>query len=381
MNTFCAYYNHGICRSCSLLPIPLPEQIEFKEKNIREKLQPKALLPTVQSRPQGFRNKAKLSVTGTLLNPIIGITGQEDLDQGREILNCPIHHPKINEALELIKTFIPIAKLQPYDIKSQKGELKGLILFYSEQSQELYLRFILRSKESLDRIRKNISHLQSQMRHLKVITANIQPIPHALLEGPEEIYFSQETYLHHTLGLHAFDLTPTAFVQTNMGVAEELYQTARDWIQETKAKTFLELFCGQGAFSFFASDVVEKGLGVEINSDAVVRANRTAEKLGLAHLTFIAKDAGAVEREIENFSPDLLLVNPPRRGMGESLEIIRRQKPKYLLYSSCSHETLTSDAEKLKVDYDVLKAQIFDMFPHTQHFETLVLFKLRSIEA
>jgi 23S rRNA (uracil747-C5)-methyltransferase len=75
---------------------------------------------------------------------------------------------------------------------------------------------------------------------------------------------------------------------------------------------------------------------------------------------------------------DALCVNPPRRGLGlEIIEHLKTIKPDYILYSSCNAQTLKDDFDHLKEHYSVLKSQIFDMFPFTHHYETLMLLKRR----
>ena len=108
-------------------------------------------------------------------------------------------------------------------------------------------------------------------------------------------------------------------------------------------------------------------------------ANETATRLGLGHLTFKCADAGQVSFELQEYNPDLVLVNPPRRGLGESLNMIQNARATHLIYSSCCLETLAADLRKLIESYQVRKAQIFDMFPHTRHFETLVWLEKRHI--
>lgn len=382
MNSFCSYFNQGICRSCSIIELSYAEQIYSKELTLVEALGVSVnLQPTVKSRELGFRNKAKITVTGSIDQPILGLSGEDNLDQGREILSCPVHHPKINDLLLKLKYFVTEAKLIPYSISEMKGELKGFIIFYSEISDEMYLRFILRSQESITRLQKFLPRLIQEAPHLKVVSANIQPIPHAILEGEFEIILTQNDHLNHVLENETIDLGPRAFVQTNQEVATRLYQTAAKWVQELNINKFSELFCGQGAFSFFAAPVIESGLGIEINPEAIKRAQETARKRGLSHLNFIAADASGIQKELEKFSPNLVLVNPPRRGLGKSVELLLAGNYQYLIYSSCSHETLALDFERLKGNYEIVKSQIFDMFPHTKHFETLVLLKLRSVEA
>ena len=369
MKNFCGYFNQGICRSCDLLPSEYPEQITRKEKLLKDslaRLGSFTLLPTQSSKIQGFRNKAKMTVSGTIENPIIGLVGE------REILSCPVHHEKINEVLSGLKNYITLCRLQPYSIEKRSGELKGLILFYSEDSNEMYLRFVLRSKESLDRIKKNAAELLNQHPFIKCISANIQPVPAAILEGPEEVILAGNDSITHNLGGIKLSLKPRAFVQTNQRVSHKLYETAAQWIKDLSPEKFSELYCGQGAFSFFAASFVKSALGIEINPDAVEMASTLAEARGENHLKFIAADAASVEMTLKNFSPDVVLVNPPRRGLGEALSLFKDAPYQTIIYSSCSWQTLTTDLEALP-DYKIEKAQIFDMFPHTNHFETLVL--------
>lgn len=379
MNTFCSYYNLNQCKSCSLITLSYADQIKRKELKLTEALRDQKgieILPAATSMPNQFRNKAKFTVTGTLDEPIIGLLGEDNLDQGREILYCPLHTIGINELAQKLLPFIQLTKLTPYSIAERRGELKGLILF-SSQENEFYLRFILRSKESLDRIKKNLPQLKKDFPKLKVVTANIQPIPHAILEGPEEIFLSHEEYLNHQMGTIEFKIGPKGFVQTNQDIAMKLYSQAAAWASDLDINTFVELFSGQGAFSFFIQSMVKNAIGIEIDPEAVKAANSSAKEAGLDHLKFIAQDASKLQNELKKLSPDLLLVNPPRRGLGEALPLIMNSEAKFLIYSSCSLESFAKDLKQLNQSYELKKIQLFDMFPHTEHFETLALFYRR----
>lgn len=378
MNTFCSYFNQGICRSCSELPISYPDQLRTKEARLKERLNhwPDIVyLPSVSSPEQHFRNKAKMVVTGTLEAPIIGLAGDEKLDAGKDIRNCSLHSPIITRLLNNIPAFIQAARLIPYQIGTKTGELKGLIIYYSSQNPAMYLRFVLRSKESLDRIKKHLPSLMNEFSELQCVSANIQPIPHAILEGSEEVILSENNFIYHQLGDVRMKLQPQGFVQTNQTVATQLYSTAAAWMKEFRIRRFAELFSGQGAFSFFAASQVEEAIGIEINPDAVEAANQTAKDSGLTHLKFLASDASRVEEHLRTFSPDLVLANPPRRGLAQATEIFKRNAFPFFIYSSCNAETMAQDLEQLKECYTPVRAQLFDMFPHTTHFESLVLLK------
>lgn len=381
METFCRYFNQNICKSCDLITLNYVDQIKLKQEKLikgLEGLEFPPLEPTVASSELGFRNKAKFSITGTVENPVIGLIGEDTPDNGRELLECSLHVPQINELLPEIKQFIRLANLRPYSINERKGELKGIILFHSSRSNETYARLILRSKESLDRIKKNLTYLTSKFPNLKCISVNIQPVPQAILEGEEEIFMTERTFIYHRLGEVVFSLDPKAFVQTNQIVAEKLYSTAAEWVKDSSSAKFMELFCGQGAFSFYAAPFIKSGLGIEINQEAVKTANRTARENNMDYLKFKCADASEVSEDIKNFGPDLILVNPPRRGLSGATKLLLEAEPDTIIYSSCNHETLTSDLKALSSRYEIKAVQIFDMFPHTSHFETLVKLSLKD---
>ncbi len=354
---------------------PYPEQLSAKASKVLQDLAfmgPLKLEPTVSSPLQGFRNRAKMAVTGSVEEPKIGLHGEQDLDAGRELLSCPIHHPRLNEVIEALPGFLASFRIEPYRIRERRGELKGIIAFYSPQSHEMYLRFVLRSQECIARLRKMAPELQARFPFLVCLSANLQPIPHAILEGPEEIFLTESRTIVHQLGKLRMTLAPQAFVQTNVEVAARLYDTAAGWISEIQPQRAMELFCGQGAFSLAAASSAGSWLGVEVNSDAVRQANLTAQSLGFSHVKFHCADAAQVGAEMREFSPELVLVNPPRKGLGAAASLISASLPRDLIYSSCNSESLAADLRVLGSDYGVKRAQVFDLFPHTEHFETLV---------
>lgn len=369
MADFCAYFKENICRSCTLLEVDYDKQILFKE-DVLKKILPESvkLEASVTSPMSGFRNKAKLVVSGTIDDPILGLID-------REILDCPVHDPAINSILHSLIPFIRLAKLEPYNIGAKKGELKGIILFHGD---EAYLRFVLRSKEGIDRIRKNLPSLLQSHPEITSVSVNIQPVHQAILEGEEEIPMGPNALIHQSYGDLKLALRPQGFVQTNQHVAARLYVTAAEWVKERKVERFLELFSGQGAFSFHCASFVKVATGIEINPEAVKTAQETAEKMGLLHLHFMALDASDSGKIIQEKNPDLILVNPPRRGLGESIGLILSANPEWLIYSSCSVESLSKDLKELQKKYRIEKAQLYDMFPHTAHFETLVLLRKLS---
>ena len=387
MDSFCGYFNRGECRSCSEIDRSPSEQIAAKEARIRSSLnffstENLPILASVRSEPKAFRNRAKMSVTGTLADPRIGLIGAENLDDGRSLLECPIHHPELNRFLLAMPDFIREYRLIPYRIGEKTGELKSLIAFYSPSSHEMYVRFVLRSQECVSRLRKALPKLQADFPALVCVSANLQPIPHAILEGPEEIFLTERRTITHRLGEFSFRLSPQTFVQTNVEVATQLYREVAKWVAEAKPSKMLELYCGQGAFSFFtaaASPGIGEIEGLDLNPEGIASAEEMARELGLGQLKFRVMDASRVGPELERFQDGLVLVNPPRAGLRAAADWIAKYPPAELIYSSCALETLAPDLRKFSNFYCVRKIRLFDLFPHTNHFETLVWLSRKNI--
>lgn len=117
--------------------------------------------------------------------------------------------------------------------------------------------------------------------------------------------------------------------------------------------------------------------GIEISAEAIASARQSAQQLGLEQVSFQALDS--TRFAVQNgAAPDLVLVNPPRRGIGRELcAWLSATAPRWILYSSCQAATLMRDLAEL-FDYQVRRVRLFDMFPHTAHYETLVLLERRG---
>jgi 23S rRNA (uracil747-C5)-methyltransferase len=117
--------------------------------------------------------------------------------------------------------------------------------------------------------------------------------------------------------------------------------------------------------------------GVEVSGEAVASAERTARDLGLARATFRADDAGAVALGEPALAPDVVVVNPPRRGIGPDLATwLESSRAEHVVYSSCNAASLARDLAGMP-SLRVERAQVLDMFPHTDHYEVLVLLARR----
>jgi 23S rRNA (uracil747-C5)-methyltransferase len=373
----CVEFLAGRCDSCSQLSVPYSEQLAKKQQQVADLMAPfteAQLLPAVASPEEGFRTKAKMVVSGTVDEPVLGIVnGQTPVD----LSACPLYPSAFASAFALIKSFIQRATLTPYQLEQKQGELKLILLSQSQHSGRFMLRFVLRSKNCLASVQKHLPWLHQQWPELEVCSVNIQPVHMAILEGPEEIVLTPQEVLREEFNGIPLYLTPQSFFQTNASVAAALYATAKEWAEALPVVKIWDLFCGVGGFGLHLAGAAPQRMltGIEIAPKAIASATRSATELGLQQVDFRALDAASFA--LAQFdAPDLLLVNPPRRGLGAELcQSILALQPGWLIYSSCNPATLASDLTLLSGDYQLLKVQLFDMFPHTQHAEVLTLLK------
>ncbi|MBZ9610530.1 23S rRNA (uracil(747)-C(5))-methyltransferase RlmC [Rheinheimera maricola] len=379
---YCAHYAAKRCQSCHWLDKIYPEQLALKQQQLLALLAPAQdtkVLEPVASAEQGFRYKAKMVVLGTVDTPVLGIVNTQD--DVVDLSDCPLYPPAFSPAFALCKAFIQRVRLTPYDIATRRGELKFILLSQSRHSGRFMLRFVLRSKNCLASIEKHLPWLLQQWPELEVCSVNLQPLPAAVLEGEQEIILTQQTLLAEQLNQVPLYLTPQSFFQTQPVMAAALYQTAADWVAQLQQQhgdfsRIWDLFCGVGGFGLHLTKPAQQLTGIEIAPAAIASATRSAKELGLTQVQFQALDSAAFAAASAQ-APDLLVVNPPRRGLGKQLcQDIARLAPRWLLYSSCNAQTLAEDLAVL-TDYKLLKVQLFDMFAHSNHYEVLTLLQRR----
>lgn len=376
----CDAFERGRCASCARIREPLDAQVARKQADAARCLAafgPIHWHAPVRSRETGFRNKAKMVVAGSVDQPTLGILDASG--HGVDLTDCPLYPAAISGIFPALAAFISQARIAPYDVPGRRGELKYLLVTVAEHSGELMLRFVLRSQEPIARIRKHLPALRAALPGLRVVSANLQPEHKAVLEGEREILLTDEAALTMRLNDLPIHLRPQSFFQTNTGVAAALYRQARDWVAALDPPALWDLYCGVGGFALHCADGRREVTGIELSEEAIASACRSRDELGLAGVRFQAGDAAAFARAAIRLPP-LVIVNPPRRGIGSALcQRLRESEARWIIYSSCNVESLARDLADL-ADFRVRQARLFDMFPHTDHFEVACLLERHAAQ-
>ena len=368
----CPYFDAHRCRSCTWMGRPHGEQVADKERHCQHLLGERedlVWLPPVSGRESGYRNKAKMVVGGTVAAPTLGILDAEG--RGVDLQGCGLYPDDLAATFPVLSAFVTRANLTPYDVPARSGELKNLLVTQSPDS-ELMLRFVLRSQEPVARIRKHLPWLLEALPALRVVSINLLPDHKAVLEGDREILLTGDETLRMRLNGIDLHLRPQSFFQTNTEVAAALSRQATAWVDELAPASVWDLYCGVGGFALHCADPGREVTGIETSTEAIASATLSAADAGLSRVRFAAGDATAFALAAAR-APDLVIVNPPRRGIGEELSRwLEASDVRQVVYSSCNAASLARDLAAMP-SLRPRRAQVLDMFPQTTHYEVLTL--------
>lgn len=194
-----------------------------------------------------------------------------------------------------------------------------------------------------------------------------------------------EDFLSDTLCGLTFRLSVPSFYQVNPAQTEVLYGKALEFAGLTGAETVLDLYCGIGTISLVMARKAGMVWGAEVVPQAVDDAIANAQRNHIENARFLCADAGEAARylEGEGVRPDVVCVDPPRKGLAEDVvDTIADMGPERVVYVSCDPGTLGRDVKRFAGrGYTLKKAVAVDMFPRTAHVETVVLLSKGEVDS
>ena len=196
----------------------------------------------------------------------------------------------------------------------------------------------------------------------------------AVLGTQEKVLYGKGFILDELCGKR-YAISPRSFYQVNPAQTAVLYGLAVDAAHLTGKETVLDAYCGIGTIGLTAADRCKQVLGVEVNRDAVQDAIGNARHNGVRNARFVAADATAwmLDAAQQGLKADVVFMDPPREGSTpQFLQSLARLSPRRVVYVSCNPETLARDLAQLTaLGYRVQEITPVDMFPHTEHVETV----------
>ncbi|MFW6287394.1 MAG: 23S rRNA (uracil(1939)-C(5))-methyltransferase RlmD [bacterium] len=381
----CAVY--GACGGCQLMHIDYEEQLKYKQKMVKDLLERIAKLDRIEVEPVigsefpfSYRNKAQFPLSLDKEGKIVTGFYQQGTHKVVVHHNCGIQHPLINRTVNTTLDILNDYNLTVYDETLHSGVLRHLIIRVGICTNQVLLTIVTSDKQLpfADEISKRV---MEEMTEVVGVIQNINPEQTNVIMGNEDRILSGNDYYIDYIGKTKYAISSHSFFQVNTLQTKKLYDQIVKFLSLEGNETVVDAYCGIGSISLYIAGNTGRVIGIEEVSDAIEDAEHNAEINNIDNCSFII---GKVEKELpelikEGIKPDLLVFDPPRKGLDKQvIEITISVKPKRIVYVSCNPATLARDLKLFKEHYQVKKVQPVDMFPQTYHVESVVLLERKE---
>lgn len=377
----CEHYKK--CGGCQLQNLPYDRQLSFKQVKVIKLLGKYHHVNEIigMEHPYRYRNKVQAafkSVGGKIISGVY----QSSTHNIVSVDSCMIEDEKADEIIVTIRKLLKSFKLKVFNEDNFTGFLRHVLVKRSFTTGELMVVLVTGTLEFPEES-KFINALLSRHPEITTIVQNVNNKRTSLVLGDTTKVLYGSGYIEDELLGCKFRISPKAFYQINPIQTEVLYGKALEFAKLTGNETVIDAYCGTGTIGILASKLAEKVIGVELNADAVKDAKVNAELNCVKNIEFYEADAGKfmVELAQRQEKIDTVIMDPPRAGASlDFLKSLVALKPQNAVYISCNPETQARDLSFLtRKGYKVKKIQPVDMFPHTQHVETVVLLSRKKV--
>lgn len=325
----------------------------------------------------GYRNKAQIPVS--IDNDIVqmGFYSKHS-HRINTCLDCRLSPDIFNDISKEVYSFLNEHKELPYNETLKEGYIRHLYLRIGEKTGEVMVCFVVNGNDFpyRDAI---VGKLIKRFNNIRSIILNINKEDTNVILGKRNIVLYGEDHITDMLCGLKFNLSPNSFYQVNHDGAEILYSKAKEFASPDKDDVLLDLYCGTGTIGLSMAGSCKKVVGIEIVEDAVKNADNNKRINNISNAEFICADA--LTYDFSNINPDIIVVDPPRKGLGPILiDLMMNIYPKRIVYVSCDPATLARDLAIINSTdkYYIKNIVPVDMFERTNHVETLVLMSRKS---
>ncbi len=371
-----------LCGGCDFWHMDYDEECRLKAERVKnclnriggERLESVPILgaPTCE----GYRNKAQYPVAckkGRAYAGFFRAGTHEVIENDR----CRILPEETDRVKKIVIDYVNSNHVPVYDEQTHRGLLRHIYVRRGAVSGQILVCLVLNG-DGLPKVQRLIEALKAVPGFTTLVLSINTRQGNAVL-GDKFVTLYGPGFIEDTLCGLSFRLSARSFYQVNHHQAQRLYETAIDLAGITKDDLVLDLYCGVGTITLAMAGRAGKVLGVEVVPQAIEDARDNARRNGIENAEFFCADAGeaALRLEKEGIHPDIITVDPPRKGLNsDAIEAISRMSPKRLVYVSCDPATLARDVALLKErGFRVEKVAAADLFPKCSHIESIALLK------
>ena len=377
----------GICGGCRFQDLAYDQQVAAKEQQVRDalvrigRIADPPLEPIVPAASQyGYRNKLEYSFASGEDGVDLGFHRAGRWDEVIGIEECLLTTPLGNAIRVAVRDWTREERLEPYDQATGEGYLRHLVVREGRNTGQALVVLVTAPGERFE-----TGYLVDVLRRFPEVRSihwAINDTPAEQTNLPTQLLWGDAAIEEEILGLR-FRLRPSAFLQTNTEMAEQLYALAREFAGLTGVENVFDLYCGTGTIGLALAGAARSVWGLEISEESVACAIENAELNGIGNAQFYAGNVGQTLEELAEKAgpPQVVVVDPPRAGLaGKALRRAGGLGAERIVYVSCNPTTLASDAQVLRDEfgYELVRCRPVDMFPHTPHVESVSLLMLGS---
>ena len=367
------------CGGCVYRHIDYAEELKIKQQRVEDAvrriggvdLDARAIVSDLKS--EGYRNKAQYPVAQD------GSVGFFANHSHRIISSntCALQPEEFTRICEVFKFWMKTSGNAPYNEETGKGLVRHLYIRKAVVTGEIMVCLVING-EKVNAAKRLVDDLCAEIgENLKTVVLNLNKKRTNVILSETCIPIYGDGYIYDILCGVKIRINPLSFYQVNHDMAEKLYEKAKEYAAP-KGKTVLDLYCGAGTIGLSMADEAKEIFGVEIIPEAIEDAKYNAEMNGIKNTEFMCGDAAEAAKNLaeRNVKPDVIIVDPPRKGCSEELlnTISKDFAPETLVYVSCDPATLARDVKILAtLGYTLKEYTPFDLFPRTSHVETVAL--------
>ena len=374
--------NFSKCGGCVWRHISYDEELKIKSKKVKDAVEriggiSTEFRPIIGSdRVNRYRNKAQLPVgkdkEGGAVIGFYAVHSHRIIDCD----DCALQPEIFKTVMDVTRDFIERTNTDIYDESTGKGRLRHLYIRLGEVTNELMVCYVVNGN-GLKQEDMLVKMLRESLPNLKTVVFNSNREKTNVILGNKNRVAYGKGYITDVLCRLKFKISPFSFWQVNRAQAEKLYSKAKEYAKLSGDEVLLDLYCGTGTIGLTMAQDCKQLVGVEIVEDAVNDAKANAEANEINNARFICADAPTAAEQLrkEGTAPDVVILDPPRKGCGEELvKTIRKMNPKRVVYVSCDPATLARDLKYFSENgYITHEVTPCDMFPRTAHCESVAL--------
>lgn len=366
------------CGGCQLQHFSYEKQLLEKQEQVNVLLEKFCKVEDIigMESPYYYRNKVHAAFDTDKKGNVISGVYEAGSHRVVPIDSCLIEDQRADNIIVTIRGMLKSFKIRTYDEDKGIGLLRHVMVRTGHLSGEIMVVLVLASHIFPSK-NNFIKALLKKHPEITTIVMNVNSKKTSMVLGEREQVLYGKGFIEDTLCGKVFRISPKSFYQINAVQTEVLYGKAIELADLKGKETIIDAYCGIGTIGIIASNHVNKVIGVELNRDAVKDAITNAKRNKVNNIYFYNQDAGEFMNQMaaEKQSVDVVFLDPPRSGSTEEfMNSMILLNPKKVVYISCNPATLERDlAYLVKRGYEVKKAIPVDMFPGTEHVETVVL--------